>query len=443
MLEEDVAKYFDIIVKYKDIESINLMHDMFRKRYCDVNRLLKSKDKNNLLEELVEYKNKLEDIAGSSEDSSYISQKIINEFEIKGGVERQMNSYKVENSVTILHLSDIHMVSKYDAYSVTLEDILRKISIQIANDFEEKIDFICITGDIAYSSKKDEYENFKTIFIDKFRCLFEQDVDMFDRILLVPGNHDIFRGFIESDFHKDEWKEDNDISNMMLSSTSMVNGDTGQMWNEKILKKFTFYKNFEKDFISDKYYDECKTGFSYYKEYNVNGISIGFSGMNSAWSYGKQSIKDKEKIAIGYEQFNQINSKYKSRFNKLDANMLLIHHPCKMFEEKLNQSLVANYNYILCGHTHKSDMENNKLNGKGEIITGGSVFNKENKKYKKPLKFQIIKLNKITLSNKIVMDNSITHYIWDDEEWVRDDFSTKELRKTKGVIPSMYRLEIR
>ena len=93
--------------------------------------------------------------------------------------------------IAILHLSDMHIDS--DNYQWLMKKT-RQIVSAVWNDFSEcgKI-IIVVSGDIAYSGKKEQYDYAK----DFFKALLKEfaqkklgNTELDNKIICVPGNHD-------------------------------------------------------------------------------------------------------------------------------------------------------------------------------------------------------------------------------------------------------------
>ncbi|KXS30988.1 MAG: putative phosphohydrolase [Candidatus Gallionella acididurans] len=89
-------------------------------------------------------------------------------------------------NLLILHLSDIHIRTKDD-------DILKRgnaIGRAVFKDLSMADGVVVlVTGDIAYSGKRTEYELAKKLFDDVVKCIkSEKDVPV--HVLMCPGNHD-------------------------------------------------------------------------------------------------------------------------------------------------------------------------------------------------------------------------------------------------------------
>ncbi|MBN1341619.1 MAG: SUMF1/EgtB/PvdO family nonheme iron enzyme [Phycisphaerae bacterium] len=93
--------------------------------------------------------------------------------------------------VRILHLSDFHFRAKTDWDSkpvlVGMVDAIKELG-----DNGLAPDVVAITGDVAYSGKRQEYEQAKTWIDGRLIPALSKDFTR-DRILIVPGNHDADR----------------------------------------------------------------------------------------------------------------------------------------------------------------------------------------------------------------------------------------------------------
>src|SRR5690242_10849346 len=97
--------------------------------------------------------------------------------------------------ISWIHLSDWHQKGpSFDRGIVRdalLKDILsrKQISDDLAN-----LDFAVFSGDLAFSGKDGEYHSAKTEFIDPVldACGLTPD-----RLLIVPGNHDVDRSLVK------------------------------------------------------------------------------------------------------------------------------------------------------------------------------------------------------------------------------------------------------
>lgn len=91
------------------------------------------------------------------------------------------------NDLTILHLSDLH-IDGQAAYPEILKNLLVHIKEEIAPTREKTL-VVAVTGDIIDKGNKAAIDNAKKFFEDLKKTLGNKVAG----IVLVPGNHDIFR----------------------------------------------------------------------------------------------------------------------------------------------------------------------------------------------------------------------------------------------------------
>ena len=89
-------------------------------------------------------------------------------------------------NITILHLSDLHIKSSTDDTLNLFQYIVTAISRRVV---DSELILILVSGDIAFSGKKEEYDATTSLFRELasgVNDLFKKPV----RWVLVPGNHD-------------------------------------------------------------------------------------------------------------------------------------------------------------------------------------------------------------------------------------------------------------
>ncbi|MGB5709607.1 MAG: metallophosphoesterase [Waterburya sp.] len=96
--------------------------------------------------------------------------------------------------ITWLHLSDWHQGFKerdHEQRNKVLDGLIQDIKNRksVCNELE-RIDFIVFSGDLAFSGKKNEYDEEAKKFLDKVLEVTELSRD---RLFIVPGNHDFDR----------------------------------------------------------------------------------------------------------------------------------------------------------------------------------------------------------------------------------------------------------
>ena len=101
--------------------------------------------------------------------------------------------------LTFLHLSDIHFSGENDASQFDLDQQIRRaliVDLAIRPDSCAQYDALLITGDIAYSGKKKEYEDAEKFLGEVYDNTRLSMKDTY----VVPGNHDVDRDYVQPTF---------------------------------------------------------------------------------------------------------------------------------------------------------------------------------------------------------------------------------------------------
>jgi predicted phosphodiesterase len=238
-----------------------------------------------------------------------------------------------------------------------LEDVskfLKKESI--------KLDIIILSGDIAYSSKVEEYELAQE-FLEKLLRITGLNKK---RLILVPGNHDVDQDAISVGQRiLAEGIKDRDTMNDLLAN------DDDRTF---ILKRFHNYRQFIERFMDRELIFDNNTYF--YKKYiELGKLKVAILGLNSALL--SSSKEDKEKLAIGELQATNALKE----LNNPDLCIAVMHHPFEWladFDRKATMPILNKQcNFILHGHLHEPSLKQLHEPGREPIvIAAGACFEK-------------------------------------------------------------------
>lgn len=226
----------------------------------------------------------------------------------------------------IVHLSDFHIRNEFD-YDCLISKMIDSLIFE-NGDIDSKI-FLCITGDLAYSGQKKQFDLF-----DSFLKKFKNSLEHYNRtleILFVPGNHDI------------QLPSDEVDSRMNKIRNALDNKSVDDLLNQEI-KNMTHFFNFSKNydiFLDNKYV--CV------KEYNLNNRKIKFVLLNTACF---SSIKKNDK------DMHYIYPNYLENVNEDEDTITLLHHNFEWFDESCQQSVekvCKSSAFYLFGHNHKTE----------------------------------------------------------------------------------------
>ena len=184
----------------------------------------------------------------------------------------------VVEKLTILHISDLHRSSDNSISNVSLLSSLCRDSDNYYNDKILKPDLIIVSGDIVQGSN--DFENADKILIEQYKEAHDFLVSLADellngdrnKIILVPGNHDIcWKESILSMKKIDENKfldNNQEVKNYYLKEINKSNSNIRWSWkdrsfyaiedNNMYYNRLSYFVNFYKEFYNNQ------------KEYSLN-----------------------------------------------------------------------------------------------------------------------------------------------------------------------------
>lgn len=288
--------------------------------------------------------------------------------------------------ITWLHLSDWHQGSKEGG--IDRERVLNELIEDIAKRKDnissklERIDFIVFSGDLAYSAKSSQYEEAR-FFLDK---VLEATELSRDHLFIVPGNHDLDQKIKDKYLPKELKKSPEDAQTYQ----NIIKWLKDENDREYLLKPFTEYRKFVTEYSGQESSD-----YGSIKIININGLKVGLLGLNSALMsaryYDQQGdVKDKEQLIVGECQiFDNLTKKINDdRINDCDVRIAVLHHPLDWLtrttdeQQHIESLLVQNFNFVLCGHEHRSKCQikdGTENSDKFAYISIGAGF--ENREY--------------------------------------------------------------
>jgi hypothetical protein len=267
----------------------------------------------------------------------------------------------VEFLFTWLHLSDIHFghgpaSQRWDQRLVLRalqEDLLRLEERQIP-----KPDAVFITGDIAFSGSKSEYEG-AARWIEEL--LVEIKVSPLD-VLTVPGNHDVQR---------DVDRRNRQVSRLierLRSGDETLDEALASMPDKELLEmRFSNYLDFTARFFARK---DGSQSLPLYWSRNITappGLVLRIIGLNTAMLAADDS--DKEKLRVGNEQLAM--SLATAPASQGEVTIVLSHHPFSWLADSKNVAgwIQSRGHIHLSGHVHDADSERLSRGGGTELVS--------------------------------------------------------------------------
>jgi predicted MPP superfamily phosphohydrolase len=301
-----------------------------------------------------------------------------------------INEVKNLSKLSFIHLSDIHFVRASNDPS----DIDKDLREAIINDLEingkknlKNVVGILVTGDIAFSGNRKEYEIAKE-YLNRVCNVF--NIKPSD-VYCVPGNHDVNQNVVNRSelifTAQNAVDEKSTIDDADKTFSKYISDDNFNALFKPINEYNEFAKRFECDIHADKIF--------WQKDFVLEGnLKLRVVGINSAFlSNRTDHQKDKEDrlMYIGQAQI--------PCYEKDVATLLMCHHPpkCWKFKDDILQRINKRADIQLYGHMHSQSVE---LMDENAILYSGAVHPTRTVDW-------LPRYNWITISNKIETDERI------------------------------------
>lgn len=261
----------------------------------------------------------------------------------------------------ILHLSDLHARPATNWASHPVLATARDAILSVGD--EVPIDIVAFTGDIAFSGKTDEYEIAHN-WIDE-TCLSSAGLNLpTDRILFVPGNHDVDRSKI-------------DVSSTSLERTlqaaqrqeDVANIYMDEKARETLFSRLHAYSEFVRTLTGR--HELCDPSWSACFPHLDRTIQL--VGYTTSWlSCGNN---DPRRLLIGQPQLTESIGQGGSA----EVTVALMHHPLADLmhfdEQTCDEYFRANAQLLLRGHLHRRDaVQHTDTQGGYLEIAAGALY---------------------------------------------------------------------
>ena len=260
--------------------------------------------------------------------------------------------------ITWLHLSDLHFrANDTEGRDRVLKALLDDLE-KLISDRALKFDLLFVTGDVAYSGRKKEYENAQR-FLQKVWKITHLGPDT---TFVVPGNHDVYRPTAETTVRgfREVLNDESKVENCLTKPVDRKNALSRQLAFRTFLKAACNHK---------------LNQFGCFRGANMRlrGARLSIIGLNSAWlSIDEQ---DDRKLLIGEWQVREVMRAAENR----DLAFVLVHHPLdwlKPFDTPhVKRALMGASRILLRGHLHEPELEESVTpDGKVLHIAAGASF---------------------------------------------------------------------
>lgn len=239
-------------------------------------------------------------------------------------------------TTTILHISDLHIEEEHFDRSLVLDPLLKRV----LEDRDKGLtpELVAVTGDIACKGMMAEYGKAAAFFGDLLKTLGLGT----DRLLIVPGNHDVNRKvYRPGDIPK-------------YDDMRALNGEL-EHYRDDLFKGMKDYFAFVENFPHLKPISGNLIPFV--QQYTTgSGKTLGLIGLNSAWMCRKSP--DEKEVAIGEYQVKNAVAELE-KLGDVDLNLFLFHHSVNhlwpLDKSCFRSWIDGSKSILLTGHLHEAD----------------------------------------------------------------------------------------
>lgn len=276
-----------------------------------------------------------------------------------------------DDKITILHLSDIQFgdVNTDPSAIFSKYDIVTHLS-----DVNKMPDIIVITGDIASHGLWDEYIEAYEWLDDFCKSIWNDDVNWGERVVIVPGNHDV--DYLESIPDIYEW----DYPSKTVSDLGCKKKkDITNLYHKKAMIDFARFMRKVTGDIS--YLDEYDDLFRVNEKFLNWGIR--FYELNTAQDVSPYAP---QKIEIRKENYNKLKKHTLRMESKNIYNIMVSHfgpedigyrqsdaNKTKQWDAMRSFIESAKINMYMSGHVHRSEIRNLGDNGPGAGFSKNAI----------------------------------------------------------------------
>lgn len=280
-----------------------------------------------------------------------------NKFELVAPLGKALS---VGRQLSWIHFSDLHMRLDTGSSRFDQDMVVKNLTKQLPKLLHSESldpDFVFFTGDVTRSAEESEF--------DAARAWFDSVLSSFDgrkHFYEIPGNHDVGWKNIEpthEESMREKLKSVKSVNNLMLDDwDAVVSGSRAE-----IFRRQEQYRTFH---MSRPNGATNHGSYFYTDVVEIDGLSVGIAGLNSAWfssngSFGQKgpfrSNIDIQHLILGEHQMATATS----AIEDCDLRIALVHHPPASdwftdFDSEMQIPYWRKFDFVLRGHMHRADV---------------------------------------------------------------------------------------
>jgi 3',5'-cyclic AMP phosphodiesterase CpdA len=260
----------------------------------------------------------------------------------------------------ILHISDLHASADKDVGQQRVADALVR-DIREANSVIP-VDLIVFSGDLADEGSEAELLLGHELVIEPVLAALGQS---FDRLIMVPGNHDVARELInpyEEDGLRSKLDTEQAVTELLSNSESVARADA------RLRPWFDYLQVLEQE-------RRTVGGLATVYRFDVRGRTVGAVGLNSAWR-SAGSGDERHLLVGGYQLASAL-----AQIRDCDLVLVVVHHPLdwldRFDEAAVRRELDRHDVLLFCGHLHEPEPSDEIRRGHTIYSRAGCLYEHE------------------------------------------------------------------
>ena len=272
--------------------------------------------------------------------------------------------------ILLIHLSDIHLKSTSDPILARAKSVAATANSRIHS---ASAVFIVISGDIAFSGKRAEYEA-ASVFLEDLRAALTEETEAPIYFILSPGNHDC------------DFSGDQSVRKSLIENVQSGSGNPSAAIVSECIKVQHSFEEFRSAWCPpDKSLDNALL-VTY--PFDIEGYKVSFDCLNVAWM--SQLNEKQGQLVFPVEQFEPLKSE------STHLRIAVLHHPLNWYAQKsykpFRKFIRSLAQIVITGHEHEQNVgENLDVESEHSVYIEGGVLQGENKNT--PPSFNIVELD--------------------------------------------------
>jgi predicted phosphodiesterase len=244
--------------------------------------------------------------------------------------------------VRLLHVSDLHADprSAFDQ-RVLVDGLLQDVKRSLA---DAPFDLIVFSGDLASTGKAGEFEAGRRNLLDR---LTEATGLGPDRVVLVPGNHDVDRDEIDRVY-------EDGLRLRLTSHEAIVAALDDDRQVSQALARLAAWTQFTDSYYAGVQRQAIAPG-GWTMRLEISGVEVGIAALNSAWRSTGVGEEERGRLLVGEVQARTVLD----RIADCPVRLVAVHHPFEWLADFDRKEVRREFEragaMVMTGHEHEAD----------------------------------------------------------------------------------------